>query len=555
MDNQKIGAFIAARRKEMGLTQQQLAERLGVTNKAVSKWESGNGIPDISLFTALAEVLGVTADELLRGEPSGSPAQEEAGPSGGEEPEDTEVTRAFELPENAEATRAFVLPEEHTSGETGPLEEAEAGGKASKRRRLVPLWAWIAGGVVLAVALAIGIGAFCLAGLSGTPVSGPSDPSGGASASSGLFTGALTEAETTTAAETTASSATSAPTTTTTTTTTTTRTTTGTTVPLRPPLPNGASAEALTASAVLLYDASAGQTLYAYADTVQRDPASMTKLMTAIVALQYADVDTAHYVVGSEQALVKKPDSSMAYLEQGWDMPLKALIHAMLLPSGCDNAKTLTHLMELSHQILDDHPINQTRRTEGKLPANGVWFWAEGTGVALGSFVDKYGKNGTVISAVPLCQGIARLGSLKAVEVEGATGELDTNYEGKTQAALDCLADGDDFVAIHVEAPDECTHNGDTPGKLQAIEWLSSRVVGPLVEGMDKAGYDYRILILSDHKTLTSTRGHDGDPVPYLIYDSRTDTHNDLPYTEEAGLKGPFMDNGVNLMAALFEQD
>ena len=108
MDNQKIGAFIAARRKEMGLTQQQLAERLGVTNKAVSKWESGNGIPDISLFTALAEVLGVTADELLRGEPSGSPAQEEAGPSGGEEPEDTEVTRAFELPENAEATRAFV---------------------------------------------------------------------------------------------------------------------------------------------------------------------------------------------------------------------------------------------------------------------------------------------------------------------------------------------------------------------------------------------------------------------------------------------------------------
>lgn len=105
-----------------------------------------------------------------------------------------------------------------------------------------------------------------------------------------------------------------------------------------------------------------------------------------------------------------------------------------LLPSGCDNAKTLTHLMELSNQILDDHPINQARRAEGKLPANGVWFWAEGTGVALGSFVDKYGKNGTVISAVPLCQGIARLGSLKAVEVEGATGELDTNYEGKTQA-------------------------------------------------------------------------------------------------------------------------
>lgn len=163
-----------------------------------------------------------------------------------------------------------------------------------------------------------------------------------------------------------------------------------------------------------------------------------------------------------------------------------------LLPSGCDNAKTLTHLMELSTGFWMTTPSTRPAEPRASCPANGVWFWAEGTGVALGSFVDKYGKTGTVISAVPLCQGIARLGSLKAVEVEGATGELDTNYEGKTHAALDCLADGDDFVAIHVEAPDECTHNGDTPGKLQAIEWLSSRVVGPLVAGMDKAGYDYR---------------------------------------------------------------
>lgn len=225
-----------------------------------------------------------------------------------------------------------------------------------------------------------------------------------------------------------------------------------------------------------------------------------------------------------------------------------------LLPSGCENAGVLTELMELSHKILDDHPINQARRAEGKLPANGVWFWAEGTGVALDSFVEKYGKNGTVVSAVPLCQGIARLGGLNAVEVEGATGELETNYEGKVQAALNCLATGEDFVAIHVEAPDECTHNGDTPGKLQAIEWLSSRVVEPMIAGMDQAGYDYRVLIISDHKTLTSTRGHDGDPVPYLIYDSRVDSKRGEVYTEEAGEKGPYMENGVNLMAALFEQ-
>lgn len=225
-----------------------------------------------------------------------------------------------------------------------------------------------------------------------------------------------------------------------------------------------------------------------------------------------------------------------------------------LLPSGCENAAVLSKLMEVSYQVLDAHPINQARRAAGKLPANGVWFWAEGTGVALDSFVEKYHKTGSVISAVPLCQGIARLGGLKVTEVEGATGELDTNYEGKVQAALKDLADGCDFTAVHVEAPDECTHNGDTEGKLKAIEWLSSRVVAPLVAGLDQAGYDYRILILSDHKTLTATRGHDGDPVPYLLYDSRSDSGLGANYTEEDGCKGPFMHSGLSLMPALFEQ-
>ena len=95
-----------------------------------------------------------------------------------------------------------------------------------------------------------------------------------------------------------------------------------------------------------------------------------------------------------------------------------------------------------------------------------------------------------------------------------------------------------DFVAVHVEAPDECTHNGDLPGKLQAIDWLDSRVVGPLTRALEADGVDYRLLILSDHKTLTATRGHDGDPVPYLIYDSRKDSGLGLPYSEESGLKG-----------------
>ena len=226
-----------------------------------------------------------------------------------------------------------------------------------------------------------------------------------------------------------------------------------------------------------------------------------------------------------------------------------------LLPSGCENAKVLMDLMELSHKVLDHHPINEARRAQGLLPANGVWFWAEGSAVALNNFRKRYGHFGSVISAVPLCQGIARLSGLDFTEVEGATGELKTNYEGKVQAALQVLSQPDcDFAAIHVEAPDECTHNGDLPGKLQAIEWLDSRVVGPLTKALEDAGTDYRILILSDHKTLTETRGHDGDPVPFLIYDSTVDSGSGLGYTEKNGLQGPVLPAGTALMALLFQK-
>lgn len=224
-----------------------------------------------------------------------------------------------------------------------------------------------------------------------------------------------------------------------------------------------------------------------------------------------------------------------------------------LLPSGCENAKKLLALMEFSHRVLDRHPINEKRRAAGLLPANGVWFWAEGSAVVLKNFPERYGHNGSVISAVPLCEGIARLSGLGYTQVPGATGELETNYEGKVQAALEVLSCAEnDFAAIHVEAPDECTHNGDLPGKLQAIEWLDSRVVKPLTENLERDGVDYRILILSDHKTLTSTRGHDGDPVPFLIYDSTKASGSGFAYTEKNGLQGPMVEAGTALMGMLF---
>lgn len=222
------------------------------------------------------------------------------------------------------------------------------------------------------------------------------------------------------------------------------------------------------------------------------------------------------------------------------------------LPRGNDNAGVLLDLMEASHKFLVKHPINVKRRAEGKLAANCIWFWAEGTAVTLPSFPEAYNKKGAVISAVPLCHGIGVLTGVTPVMVEGATGELDTNYKGKVEAALRCLKeDGYDFVGVHLEGPDECTHNGDLKGKLQAIEWLDSRVIAPILAGME--GEDFRMLILSDHKTLSSTRGHDAQPVPFIIYDSRERVPGSgLSYTEKNGLTGPMIPQGTALMGMLF---
>lgn len=223
-------------------------------------------------------------------------------------------------------------------------------------------------------------------------------------------------------------------------------------------------------------------------------------------------------------------------------------------PVGNDRAEVFAGLMRLAHEILDHHPVTEARRAAGKLPANGIWFWAEGTAVALPSFREQYGMDGAVVSAVPLCHGIGVLRGLEMVEVEGATGELDTNFPGKLEAVWEKLKQYD-FVCLHLEAPDECTHNGDLPGKLQAIEWLDSRLVGPLTERLEQAGQDYRVLLLSDHKTLTATRGHGADPVPFLIYDSRKDTGSGGVYDEPAGERGPFIENGSALLDMLFERE
>lgn len=207
-------------------------------------------------------------------------------------------------------------------------------------------------------------------------------------------------------------------------------------------------------------------------------------------------------------------------------------------------------MMKRSFQILNNHPLNLQRAAEGKNKANSLWFWGAGTKPSLSNFREKTGLKGTMISAVDLLKGIAVGGGMDVVNVPGANGSLHTNYEGKTQAALKALLeDGQDFVYIHVEAPDEMGHQGNIAHKIQAIEYLDSRVVAPIKAAMDESGEDYRLLILPDHPTPIRARTHTSDPVPYILYDSRRQMRKISRYSEaEAAATGEVISQGYTLM-------
>lgn len=185
--------------------------------------------------------------------------------------------------------------------------------------------------------------------------------------------------------------------------------------------------------------------------------------------------------------------------------------------------------------------------------ANCIWPWCPGEAMGLEGFDARYDHSGPVISAVPLVKGIATLCGLPAPMVEGTTGELDTNYEGKVAAALEGLRAGGDFAAIHVEAPDECSHALDVEGKLEAIRRIDARVIAPLLDALDADGEPYRILFLSDHPTLLRNGAHDGAPVPYCIYDSRK-TAAPRVFCEATAAKGDLVEDGTQLMPMLFSE-
>lgn len=212
--------------------------------------------------------------------------------------------------------------------------------------------------------------------------------------------------------------------------------------------------------------------------------------------------------------------------------------------------KVLRSFMERSFDLLNNHPVNLARAAQGKNKANSLWYWGAGTKPSLGSFREKTGLEGAMVSAVDLLKGIAVGTGMQVYEVAGATGSIDTNWEGKAQAAVDALLkDNRDFVYIHLEAPDEMGHQGLAEEKVTSIEYLDSRVIAPVKQALEQAGEEFRMLILPDHPTPIRVRTHTAQPVPYVLYDSTCQRKSLSRYTEaEAAATGIFEPDGYKLM-------
>lgn len=218
------------------------------------------------------------------------------------------------------------------------------------------------------------------------------------------------------------------------------------------------------------------------------------------------------------------------------------------LPQGA-GAEALLQLMRQSVDVFRDVPENQSRGTH---PATQIWLWGQGQRPAFTPFVERFGKTAAVITAVDLLRGMARLLGWQVVEVEGATGYLDTNYAGKGQAAIETLKSGVDFVVVHVEATDEASHEGNAAEKVRALENIDRHIVGPLHDYLREQG-EYRLLICPDHPTFLRTKTHSHGYVPFAMCGTGVAQDNAATYDEAAAAAGPLcLDRGCELMPLLF---
>ncbi len=219
-------------------------------------------------------------------------------------------------------------------------------------------------------------------------------------------------------------------------------------------------------------------------------------------------------------------------------------------PQG-DHSDEIWEFMKKSYDILKDHPVNIARKEKGLRPANSIWIWGEGIKPRLPQFKDKYDVDGAVISAVDLIKGIGIGAGMVSIDVDGATGNVHTNYDGKAEAAIKWLIEDDkDFVYVHLEGPDECGHRNEMENKIKAIELIDEKIISPIKKALDAKNLEYKVMVLPDHPTPLRLRTHTGDPVPYMIYRSSTDSESSAnKYTEEfAKTTGVFVEDGYTLM-------
>lgn len=215
----------------------------------------------------------------------------------------------------------------------------------------------------------------------------------------------------------------------------------------------------------------------------------------------------------------------------------------------------LRAMMEKSYDILNQHPVNLRRAAQGKNKANSLWFWGAGNKPSLQNFTEKTGLRGAMVSAVDLLKGIAVGTGIRVVNVPGANGTLETNYRGKGEAAVKALLeDGLDFVYVHIEAPDEMGHQGKLNEKIRSIELIDEQVVSYIWKQLEASGEEYRILIMPDHPTPLRCRTHTMDPVPYLLYDSRSIRKNPWGFSErEAAAARNYIADGYKLSDILIK--
>ncbi len=202
------------------------------------------------------------------------------------------------------------------------------------------------------------------------------------------------------------------------------------------------------------------------------------------------------------------------------------------LPNDARGEEFLS-FMKKSYEILNHHPINEARRARGLRPANSAWLWSPGKKPALPSFAEKFGLKATVISAVDLIKGIGLCAGMESIDVEGATGNVHTNYKGKADAAIDAFRRGQDLVYIHVEAPDECGHRAEIENKVLSIEKIDSLILAPVVEYLRSTGENFHVMCLPDHPTPIEIRTHSMEPVPFFIYRSEAEREGVASLTED----------------------